>query len=499
MKNRVLPSSPFARATRAVPLLALALSALPAAAQNELSNFTATGRGGVANTFVTGYQAIGINPANVGRSDGATVSFTLGEFGAGLISRTASRKTYDKFLFDTEQRFKFRNEGGKEERRAVAKEFTGNDVANAAVDFTPIAISYYSPEFGGLAISTRYRALGHVDLSSDAAQIIFMGNDADIFNRAGNPPLPTISTALAGSRIQLQSVQEFNIAYGRQVIKNDMLELYAGVGYKYIRGIGILDLNADNGKLSAYGALSPVFDASYPDYIIKNADFNYKSKEGSSAKFPSVGAGSGLEFGLSATVAEKLRLALSVVDLGTMTWKANLLEISDQRLQRFGNFSDGTFYDGPTNYNLWKALKPFNLSGDTARSPLTFNKIGGKREVKLPSKLRGGIGYTINDQFEVGFDYLLPFDKEVAGAYKTGLAGFGIDYKPLSWLKLSSGVTGGGGYGFGLPLGISFSSASYEAGFATRDVPGLFADKNPYLSLAMGFLRFKIGTPNNRM
>ena len=49
-----------------------ALLALPATlrAQNELSNFTATGRGGVVNTFATDYQAIGINPRQPGPADG---------------------------------------------------------------------------------------------------------------------------------------------------------------------------------------------------------------------------------------------------------------------------------------------------------------------------------------------------------------------------------------------------------------------------------------------
>ncbi|RZK27943.1 MAG: hypothetical protein EOO63_12310, partial [Hymenobacter sp.] len=55
---------------------ALLLAALPALAQNELSNFSATGRGGVINTFATGYQVLGVNPANLGREGGPRVAFT---------------------------------------------------------------------------------------------------------------------------------------------------------------------------------------------------------------------------------------------------------------------------------------------------------------------------------------------------------------------------------------------------------------------------------------
>ena len=62
---------------------------LAARAQNELSNFSATGRGGVINTFASDYQAIGINPANLGRNPNFRVAFTVGEVGAGIGSRVA--------------------------------------------------------------------------------------------------------------------------------------------------------------------------------------------------------------------------------------------------------------------------------------------------------------------------------------------------------------------------------------------------------------------------
>ncbi|MDB5236789.1 MAG: hypothetical protein JWR44_3782, partial [Hymenobacter sp.] len=74
--------------------------ALPATAfaQNELSNFSATGRGGVINTFATDYQAIGINPANLGRSTNFRVAFTIGEVGAGIGSQSLSKTTFKHIL-----------------------------------------------------------------------------------------------------------------------------------------------------------------------------------------------------------------------------------------------------------------------------------------------------------------------------------------------------------------------------------------------------------------
>ena len=45
-------------------------------AQTESSSFSVVSRGGVQNTFVHDYQAIGVNPANLGRST-SFISFTV--------------------------------------------------------------------------------------------------------------------------------------------------------------------------------------------------------------------------------------------------------------------------------------------------------------------------------------------------------------------------------------------------------------------------------------
>ena len=71
--------------------------------------------------------------------------------------------------------------------------------------------------------------------------------------------------------------------------------------------------------------------------------------------------------------------------------------------------------------------------------------------------------------------------------------GVGADYRPISWLKLSSGFTTGAGYGKSLPLGLTFVTPVWEAGISTRDVIGLFDESSPYSSVAFGLLRFKIG------
>ncbi len=500
--------------TQRAPLaaaLALAVG-LPAHAQNELTNFTSTGRGGAVNAFATEFQALGINPANLGRATGVKVAFTLGEFGVGMSSQTAPRSVFNDYIFNTEKEFA-RKDGVDEgvtpnnpispERQKIINAFTGENVANVQMDFTAFAISYYNPKFGGIAINTRYRMIGSADLNKNAAEMIFAGNNATVIReglaKGGNFPL--VSAALKDTRIQIQAVQEFNIGYGRQLFEGEGMTLSAGIGYRYLRGIGILDVQSDGKTLSAYSALSPVFDASYPTSLIQVPQFGYKTDAGTSAKFPSVGSGSAIDIGLAATVAGKYHLSASVVDIGKMTWKGNSVSIVDQELQKFGQDDDESAdgnYTGPITYNFWKSMKRFQVNSKDYSSPFQY-QAAGERKVDLPTRMRLGAGTDFGEKLSVGIDGLVPFDNKIAGSYRSALIGAGVTYKPVPWLHLSTGVSGGGGFGTSIPLGIAIVSKTYEGGLATRDVLGYFGEENPYLSLVGGFLRFKIGKPQTDM
>ena len=94
--------------------------------------------------------------------------------------------------------------------------------------------------------------------------------------------------------------------------------------------------------------------------------------------------------------------------------------------------------------------------------------------------------------FEAGIDFTAPLNK-VAGNLTSPFLGLGVDFKPINWLRLSSGVSGGAGYGTSLPLGVTIVSPVWEAGISSRDVLGYFNEKSPYYSVALGFLRFKLG------
>ncbi len=469
---------------RLLPLAAVL--ALPDAvrAQNELSNFTATGRGGVINTFAQDYQAIGINPANLGRPGEAAVAFSVGEVGAGLASRTLSKTLFKHILFDGSQAV------GPAEKAELLKGFEGDNALNVNIDATTLALAITLPEgLGSVAFSNRQRAGAHLALNHNAADVIVNGQNAASIQQyyptdpaTGYPtgpglPAPPISAFLDGTTIQLAWTSEYNIAYGLQVLDIPGCKLSAGVGYRYIQGIGIADIRVTNGNLSAYTALSPVFDINY-GRLASSPQFNAETGSG----LHPVGHGNGYDLGVSAEVGKVLRLGASVTDVGAMTWTGNVVTASDQTLQP-------TSATGLSTYNVVKEIaKQF----DTDKTNLFAYQGVQEHRAALPAKLRLGAGVRISSFFEAGLDFTAPLNK-VAGNLTSPFVGLGVDYRPIHWLRLSSGVSGGAGYGTSLPLGVTLVTPVWEAGISSRDVTGYFSEKAPYYSVALGFLRFKIG------
>ncbi|WP_375435668.1 DUF5723 family protein [uncultured Hymenobacter sp.] len=447
-------------------------SALSLQAQSEISNFTATGRGGVATTFATDYQAIGINPANLGRVGGARFAFTIGEVGAGVSSQSLTRDQLRKFVYNTNDELTLT------EKQELARGFTSDNALNLNADATTLGLAVQIPALGGIAISNRIRSVGHVELNKNAAELLFLGKDAPIYATASASNIPLVSEALDGTQFQFSALNEFNIAWGKRLVDLPLFQLSAGAGYRYIQGVGIVDVRVKPGDLQAYSSLSAVFDINYGS-LTSDPNFNFEARTNG---LQPVGQGNGFDLGLSAEVGKLVRLGVAVTDMGSMTWEGNLLTANDQKLKRLKSAGVGS-------YDFFKEAAEIFASGTDS---LFQYQTGQDRKANLPTKLRAGAGFRISEFFETGLDVTLPLNN-VAGNLTSPLVGAGLDYKPLSWLRLSSGVSGGAGYGLNIPLGLTIATSVYEGGISTRDVVGLLADKNPYISVAAGFLRFKFG------
>ncbi|MFB6258768.1 MAG: DUF5723 family protein [Flavobacteriales bacterium] len=483
-----------------IPILALlAVVPLSLFGQSEITSFTVTGRGGVATTFVTDYHSIGINPANLGwERRFEDKKFTLGFFEgsysiyAEALRKDEIRKEFSKF---GERQFSW------DEKADAARDFAENGLAINA-DMMSIGAAYTSKKLGGIAFNVRDRFRSYIELSPTASEILFEGYNASYFDikldaqgdTLGSDPDPDsvaygavsdsaeefLSEITQGSQMDMTWYREFNLSYGRKILKNDALSLYVGGGVKYIRGFALMKVRSnDDGDLTAFSATSPAFDIDYGKKAIKS---NPSSDTTNSGFLPdAVGKGFGFDLGVNAVIGKKLKLGASMNNVGSISWEGNVYEALDTIVY-------DTESPGANSYNFVEALD--SISGDSG----VFRWAGKKKKkVKLPSVARFGASYKLSEMIEVGADFVMPLN-DAPGSYRQAIYGVGAKVDILEWLEVSAGVKSNA-YGdvLNVPVGLVLKSKTgvYEAGIASRDAVTFFSKNEPTLSLSTGFLRFR--------
>ncbi|MEJ8758160.1 DUF5723 family protein [Pontibacter sp. H259] len=455
---------------------ALLLTGQAVLAQSESSSYSVVSRGGVQNTFVHDYQAIGINPANLGRST-SFIAFTVAEFGGFYSSQAFTRQTLKSAIKLTTD-----SSLGEAERRQLARDFTSDNVLNIGADVNTVAISVSVPKVGGFAVSNRQRMIGHVGFNKNFSELLFLGQEAEFLQDVEPDETLYVSKLFDGSEIKMSWVNEWNLAFGRKIIDLPLINIYGGVGYKYLQGLGLYEFSSKEGKVKAYNALSPVLDANYDDYL-DDPKFNYDSADG---LLNPVGRGHGVDLGLSAEIIKIVKVSASVTDLGSISWTENLLEGQDKGFK----FED-VARDNADNEDFWKDAG--KMARTIVDSALVFTPVS-EMKVNLPTRFRFGAGVKIGQRLEVGVDYVAPLNK-APGNISQEFVGLGIDFSPVPVFRLSSGVSTGAGDKINIPFGFAITSPVYEFGIGMRDVTAPFTKTNPGASFAMGFLRFKIGKP----
>lgn len=495
-------------------------------AQTEMSAFTATGRGGVATTFVTDYHAIGINPANLGKRKSfrdPRLTFGFMEMQATFTTEALNRRELANAIFRTGRTsFSF-------DEKAAAAEKLANTNLSLNVDLMLAGAAISLPGGHGLAFSIRDRQQLFARVNSNAAEILFLGANAGYFpdlllsngrvvpnprfpGNQGVPPLTEVqretlvqglfsdstqarfyADILDGTRVSASWFREYNLSYGKKIVETYDFALYAGAGVKILNGMMLVDLAASGGQLTQSNiSVSPTFGLDFGDDTqVTNPTF--RGTENASLfrqfVFPRpVGTGLGFDLGMTMVVKRHLTLGMAITNIGQLQWDGNVYQVNNGRLVQF----EGT---GLNNYNILATSEgAFQFAGEL--SPLRWE---GSNQIStaLPSIIRGGVSYEFFKTLHVGFDVMVPRNK-IAGNLESTLWAIGADLHAYKMFRLSAGINAGGNNGarVNLPVGITYIARRgfYEAGVATRDLMTYLANigQGSTLSFATGFLRFKI-------
>lgn len=442
-------------------------------AQMEESSFSATGRGGTATSFVTDYQALGINPANLGFDTNFGIALGVAEMGYTFYSDALLRDDVRQIIFSNADSISY------DDQQTVAHAFLDAGI-NFQVDVMPVGLSFKIPKIGTLAFSYKASSNYHTVFKGEASQIIFEGyNYADYIDTIVITPTEIYGVAYEplslgalfdGTEISFNVNSEVNLGFGRKLFGSDKgLSVYGGVGVKYVTSYAYLDITSEGGVLTGVSALG--LD------LLDLQTYETPSPITTSTLQP-VGHGWGFDFGVSAKVTDALTVGAALTDIGSVKYTANVLQINDFVLDTI-RFSGMTTTDpvalvtdilGVDNLIAYSGLETFSVA--------------------LPTKLRLGGSLKVNDFLDLGVDAVFPTNT-VAGSLENPIVGAGAELTLLKVVKLSAGISAGGGYSYNIPAGFGLDFRLWELGIATRDVLTWFGEASPTVSFAAGVARFK--------
>ncbi len=460
-------------------LLILCASALtiPSLAQIDMGVPAAAGKGGTSTAIVKNWEAVGINPSNLGWSGNYKFSVTILNAGLTAQSKAINFATLKHAMLHPKDTFSLA------EKKNYADLFTNPDGFNMQANINWIAASIYFPKFGGLAFSVRDRAYAHVGLNHNAADILFNGQnstvyqDTSIYNQ-------NISHIFDGCNITYLHFREANLAYGKRILKfgtedadgNPAVQIYAGVGLKFLWGMANMNGKIVNGTILGQSSFST-------NYSINYGNIQNFTPEKVGGIFNAVGTGTGLDFGGSIILHDKIRFAIAATDFGSISWKNNVLVANDTTMPHLDTANHGL--------NSWQIGSQagflFGQNGFMNYSPAKDYKSN------LPTRLRLGFGMKIGKRIDLGADMVLPLNKTLYNLSKPYMA-LGADIKIFEVLKLNIGIAGSGPLGWNVPLGITLGPLGpLEFGLATGDaLTFIDKSKNPNLSFCFGFLRLNV-------
>ncbi|HEU4716532.1 MAG TPA: hypothetical protein VFU15_01810, partial [Bacteroidia bacterium] len=182
---------------------ALALSGTTAFSQIDNGVPSATGKGGASTALLRNWDAIGINPANLGWADNYKFSVTVANFGLTAQSDAFQSKTLRNALISPNDTF------NSADKQLYVKEFDSPNALNFQANVNWGAASFYFPKIGGFAIGVRDRMWGHVGLNQNASDLIFNGINAAVLQDT-NTYHKTLGQILDSTNISYLHYRELN-------------------------------------------------------------------------------------------------------------------------------------------------------------------------------------------------------------------------------------------------------------------------------------------------
>jgi len=447
-------------------IIALFSVVIQTALAGDRSNIRGVGMGRTMNAVSRGIDAMGINPANIPIPDKGNLNFNLVPIGVRVGTELFTYELYKEYFIGVD------SAGERWAKRLEPADI--DKILSQMPDMPKTGIESEVMIFGA---SFQYPLIGGIGLG----MIDHIGAEAllskDLFRMAAFGLEPAGSEyVFDGTEVTAWWYREYNLSYGRELPFNlkFLKDLYAGIGVKFIHGFGISKSIRQNSSFGNYPDL--INPTQYTlmgniDFLTTHAgvDFMNDNSDEKVNPFPApVGKGVGFDIGLSGELLNGIRAALSVTDIGKITWNKNVIESYNS-----GSITITGAYDSLED-TLENMIKGKTRPGEAFDTNLpTALRIGFETEaIKIP-----GLNF-LPDRFVIAFDYLQGFNGSLGNTTKPRFS-LGTEYYVFPVLPLRTGLAFGGGdkvrwaFGFGLDF-YNFSLDFASENFGMVFIPNTF-------------------------
>jgi Family of unknown function (DUF5723) len=426
---------------------------------------------GMGRTFTAssrGLDALGLNPANLALDDrGSAVTFTLFPFGFRAGSDFLNYGIYNEFFTGVDS---IQPDGSV---KRVGKQLSDDDKQKILglapggishtqldLDVTEFGITIQSKKIGGIGFSVSDRAAANLDLPADYLRFLLNGFPDDAYYSFNN------------SSFKASWYREFNLSYARVLPINfpKFKNIAVGIGIKYEQGFAYFGTD----HYSAYlkNVTDSVGTASQTEQVQGDFDFlQYRSGISDSNIINNItkpaGTGLGLDFGISGEIFSGLRVAASITDLGSITWRENT--------KAFTGTGAFTITDLARGQDTLKNAFQGRMVDTTAfktQLPTQFN-VGTAFQVDQAPFIRYFPGHLL-----VAADLHIGFNDE-PGNFKGTRFSMGTEYRPIGMLPIRTGISIGGRERFGWSFGFGINTPVWDLDLATGSI-ALVTDPNTF-------------------
>jgi Family of unknown function (DUF5723) len=441
----------------------------------DITNIRGIGMAQTTAATSRGTDAIGINPANVAMSEWNPVTLSLPNVGLNIRTELFTYDMYQNYFTGVP------DSTGKRvsklltnaDKNNILSQMPANPQTKFLSEVQWLGFSLQTPVLGGIGFAIRDHLGTTISMSKDYFRVVAFGLDS-----LGS------SYDFSGTGGQAWWYREYNISYGRKlpVTIPFLKDLYAGIGVKLVKGYGIFESIQNNTSFT--NTLDPIDHYQYVtkgkvDFLARHAGIEMLTGDSSQMgptfdkfkMFPDpIGTGTGIDIGFTGTLLSEIQVALSITNIGKITWDKNIIESY-----------------GSDSININNPFTQFVGQNDSLLTAIKGkNRPGTSFTTSLPTALRVGMMMDANNipglkflpgKLILAIDYLQGFNESL-GNTKKPRGSLGLEYRIIPLIPLRTGLSIGGGdiprwaFGFGIDAYVfSFDLATDNFGF-------LFSGKN---------------------